>query len=152
MTDHKPERHTIREAKTRLLEGRPIRSDGKLTVKSLAEEASVKRWILTHRHQDLQAEFRDRVATHGTDPEPVRALKNTIEGLTKKSLRPQEQLRQLKASTAMLERHIAVDALETTHFPIGANPMPTRLHPAPAPVQPAEEPRPEPRGRIGPCA
>lgn len=145
MTDHKPERHTIREAKTRLLEGRPIRSDGKLTVKSLAEEASVKRWVLTHRHQDLQAEFRDRVATHGTDPEPVRALKNTIEGLTEKNRRLQEQLRQLKATTAMLERRIAVDALETTRFPADAHPRPVRLHPVPAPVQPAKEPHPEPR-------
>src|SRR5690625_5844027 len=67
MTDHDPERRAIREAMTRLLEAHPIRSDGKLTVKSLADEAGVKRWILTHRHQDLQAEFRDRVATHGTD-------------------------------------------------------------------------------------
>src|SRR5699024_11572372 len=67
MTDHDPERRAIREAMTRLLEAHPIRSDGKLTVKSLADEAGVKRWILTHRHQDLQAEFRDRVATHGTE-------------------------------------------------------------------------------------
>lgn len=76
MTKHEPERRTIREAMTRLLDGQPVRSDGKLTIKSLAEEAGVKRWILTHRHQDLQAEFRDRIAAHGTDPEPVRALRS----------------------------------------------------------------------------
>ena len=27
----------------------------------------------------LQAEFRDRIAAHGTDPEPVRALKERVE-------------------------------------------------------------------------
>lgn len=146
MTDHKPERRAIRSAMTRLLEGRPIRSDGKLTVKSLAEEASVKRWILTHRHQDLQAEFRDRVATYGADPEPVRALKNTIKGLTEQNRRLQEQLRQAKATTAMLERHIAVDALETTRAPADAHPGPVRLHPVPDPIQLPEAPHPEPRG------
>jgi len=145
MTDHDPERRAIREAMTRLLEAHPIRSDGKLTVKSLADEAGVKRWILTHRHQDLQAEFRDRVATHGTDTEPVRALKNRIEDLTEETRRLREQLRQAKATTAMLERHIAVDALETTCVPADTHPRPVRLRPVPAPLQPAEEPPTEPR-------
>ena len=52
MSDHEPERQAIREAMGRLLDGNPIRSDGKLTIISLADEADVKRWILTHRHQD----------------------------------------------------------------------------------------------------
>ena len=50
-TEH--ERQVIRDAMDRLLAGTPIRSDGKLTVKSLATEADVKRWILTHKHTDL---------------------------------------------------------------------------------------------------
>jgi hypothetical protein len=45
----------------RLLNGRPRHSDGKLTIKALAEEAQLKRWILTHKHIDLQDEFRARV-------------------------------------------------------------------------------------------
>jgi hypothetical protein len=61
-------RRTIRDAMQRLLEGKPIRSDGKLTVKSLATEAGVKRWVLTHRHLDLQKEFRDRCAAQGAIP------------------------------------------------------------------------------------
>ena len=36
MTDHEPERRAIREAMTRLLDGQPVRSDGKLTIKSLS--------------------------------------------------------------------------------------------------------------------
>ena len=41
MTEHGPERRAIREAMTRLLDGQPVRSDGKLTIKSLAEEAGI---------------------------------------------------------------------------------------------------------------
>jgi hypothetical protein len=50
-----------------------VHSDGKLTIKSLAEEAQVKRWVLTHRHTDLQAEFRARI-DHGADRQPPAAL------------------------------------------------------------------------------
>ena len=140
MTEHGPERRAIREAMVRLLEGHPVRSDGKLTIKSLAEEAGVKRWVLTHRHQDLQVEFRDRVAAHGTDPEPVRVLKQRIETLTEENGRLRKQLRQAKATIAMLERHIAVEALEaarsSTTSP-GAGPP--RLRPVPEQTDPPTE-------------
>jgi len=130
MTEHGPERRAIREAMTRLLDGQPVRSDGKLTIKSLADEAGVKRWILTHRHQDLQSEFRDRIAAHGNDPEPVRALKGRIESLADENRRLREQLREAKATISMLERHIAVNALEGTRAtpPAGPDPPP-RLRP-----------------------
>ncbi len=98
---------------TRLLDGKPIRSDGKLTIKSLAAEADVKRWALTHKHQDLQGEFRDRVAQNGTDPVPVRLLKQQIEKLTHKNQDLRTELREAKAACSMLERLIAVEALET---------------------------------------
>lgn len=55
-------RRAIREAMDRLIDGKPLYSDGKLTVKALAEEARIKRWLLTHRHTDLQDEFRARIA------------------------------------------------------------------------------------------
>ena len=41
MDDDDHDRRVIREAMTRLIEGEPIRSDGKLTIKSLAVEADV---------------------------------------------------------------------------------------------------------------
>ena len=81
MSDHATERAAIRDAMTRLLDGAPIRSDGKLTIKSLADEACVKRWLLTHRHTDLQAEFRARIDSHGRDPEPVQRLKQELQHL-----------------------------------------------------------------------
>ena len=145
MTEHGPERRAIREAMTRLLDGQPVRSDGKLTIKSLAEEAGVKRWILTHRHQDLQAEFRDRIATHGNDPEPVRALKERVEILTGENRHLREQLRETRSTITMLERHIAVEALESSRMPDDPTPA-TTLRPVPEPVQLAEEPPSDPKG------
>ena len=140
MTDHGPERRAIREAMTKLLGGQPVRSDGKLTIKSLAEEAGVKRWILTHRHQDLQIEFRDRIAAHGTDPEPVRALKERVETLTEENRRLREQLRETRSTIAMLERHIAVEALETARSSTtSSEARPPRLRPVPKQTDPPTE-------------
>jgi hypothetical protein len=51
------ERGQIHAAMDRLLAGTPLRSDGALTVVSLAAEADVKRHVLTHRHTDLKDEF-----------------------------------------------------------------------------------------------
>lgn len=130
MTGHEPERQAIREAMARLLDGQPIRSDGKLTIKSLADEADVKRWVLTHRQQDLQDEFRARVAVHGTDPEPVRLLKARVQELQQENQRLRAELREAKATTSMLERLIAVEALEAQTPPRpGAPTGPTNLRP-----------------------
>lgn len=130
MTDQEHERQGIRDAMTRLLDGAPVRSDGKLTITSLAVEADVKRWILTHRHQDLQDEFRSRVAAHGRDPEPVRVLKARVEELKQENTRLRAELREAKATCSMLERLVAVEALEaqTTPRP-GAPPGEPHLRP-----------------------
>ncbi len=72
--DSEEVRRSIRDAMQRLLEGKPICSDGKLTVKSLATEAGVKRWVLTHLHLDLQKEFKDKCASNGTIPDGYRKL------------------------------------------------------------------------------
>ncbi|MEV6825562.1 hypothetical protein [Amycolatopsis sp. NPDC051102] len=62
------ERDSIRDAMQRLLEGKPLRSDGALTVVSLATEAGVKRHVLTHRHTDLKDEFYAKVRAQGHIP------------------------------------------------------------------------------------
>jgi len=128
VTDTDTERQAIREAMGRLLQGQPIRSDGGLTIKSLADEAAVKRWILTHRHQDLQDEFRARVAQHGSDPEPVRLLKARVQDLQQENQQLRAKLREAEATTSMFERLVAVEALEahTTPRP-GAPPGPAAL-------------------------
>ena len=62
------ERDQIHAAMDRLLAGTPLRSDGALTVVSLAVEANVKRHVLTHRHTDLKDEFYARVRARGHVP------------------------------------------------------------------------------------
>lgn len=105
------ERQTIRDAMERLIRSEPIRSDGKLTVKSLAEEAGVKRWLLTHRHTDLQDEFRARIEAAGTEPAPMRQLREQIGQLQDENKQLRIQLRAAREDIALLERHIATEAL-----------------------------------------
>jgi len=132
VTGSEQERQAIREAMTRLLDGAPARSDGKLTIKSLAHEAGLKRWVLTNKHQDLQEEFRSRVTKHGSDPEPVRLLKVRLEQLTQENRRLRTELREAKTICSLLERHIAVEALEAQTTPrSGAPPETLRLRPVP---------------------
>jgi chromosome segregation ATPase len=60
MTSRDVERTAIRAAIDRLLTGSATHSTGALTVLQLAEEAGVKRWVLTHKHPDLKEEFERR--------------------------------------------------------------------------------------------
>ncbi|MDP7739647.1 MULTISPECIES: hypothetical protein [Mycobacterium] len=79
------QRQQIRDAMDRLIAGTAVHSDGKLTIKSLAEEAPVKRWVLTHRHTDLQDEFRARIAdTTGNQPPAPRKLHDAHAEATEK--------------------------------------------------------------------
>ncbi len=70
-----------------------------LTVKSLAEEAQVKRWVLTHRHTDLQDEFRARIAdTTGNHPPALRKLHDAHADATEKIQELRAELAGLKAT------------------------------------------------------
>ena len=112
MTSDDTQRRTIRDAMDRLLAGTPIRSDGKLTIKSLADEAGVKRWLLTHRHTDLQDEFRDKVRTHGSTPEAIRSLVARNEELQRQLKQTRADLRQARADNNHYTRVIQVLTLE----------------------------------------
>ena len=101
MTDSDRERRTIRDAMDRLLAGEPIRSNGRLTVSALADEAGVKRWRLTHKHPDLQDEFRARVRAQGSTPEALRDLQEKNAQLREQHERDREALKQ---ATADLKR------------------------------------------------
>ena len=56
-----PLRKKILAAMERLLEGKPLRSTGRLSISQLAVEAGVGRWHLTHQHLDLKELFQARV-------------------------------------------------------------------------------------------
>lgn len=107
------ERERIRDAMQRLLGGDPIHSDGKLTITSLATEAQVKRWLLTHRHTDLQDEFRARVARQGTTTPEVAALTTERDALKARANELASQLRLERATINRLERVINVLTLQS---------------------------------------
>ena len=119
-TDDK-ERRLIRDAMNRLLIGTPIRSDGKLTVKSLAAEAGVKRWLLTHRHLDLQDEFRDKIQTHGSTPDAMRALAADKDRLTQQLKQARTDLKQARQENNHYTRVIQVLTMELEHRDAAAN-------------------------------
>ena len=129
MTSDDTQRRTIRDAMDRLLAGTPIRSDGKLTVKSLADEAGVKRWLLTHRHTDLRDEFRDKIRTHGSTPEAMRTLAARNEELQQQLKQARADLRQARAENNHYIRVIQVLILELNEAHAAAAGATTTLTP-----------------------
>ena len=110
------ERRLIRDAMTRLLDGDPIRSDGELTVKSLATEAGLKRWYLTHIHTDLRDEFYDRVRDHRTTPAAMTTLHEEIAALKETHKRARAALRDAVAQKEIHARVKQVLALENAEL------------------------------------
>jgi septal ring factor EnvC (AmiA/AmiB activator) len=78
----------------------------------LAEEARVKRWVLTHRHTDLQEEFRARLASANTEPPILQALRDQMADAQKRVKKLTADVTALQATIHQLERIIAVLALE----------------------------------------
>jgi phage-related minor tail protein len=78
------ERAEIETAMERLLDGIPLRSDGKLTIVSLATEAGVKRHVLTHKHTDLKDLFNARVKAQHSVPASETALREQNDELRRK--------------------------------------------------------------------
>ena len=107
-------RLVIRDAMDRLLKSKPIRSDGKLTIKSLAEEAGVKRWILTHKHPDLQAEFRDKVSLGIQLPSDAQSVIVENEALKIRVAEQNKLISDLTQENHEMARVIQVQSLENT--------------------------------------
>lgn len=110
--DRTAERAGIRAAMDRLLAGTPLRSDGALTVLSLAAEADVKRHVLTHRHTDLKDEFYARVRAQGQVPDSERKLRQQLEKTKERLVEVLEENKQLKAEAEAFARIINVLELE----------------------------------------
>jgi len=72
----------LRAAADRLLGGTPLRSDGRLTILSLAQEAGVKRWLLTHKYpHQLKAKYQAEFKAAQHKSAPVQAADREIERL-----------------------------------------------------------------------
>ncbi|MDK9497039.1 hypothetical protein QEZ40_001687 [Streptomyces katrae] len=105
------ERDVIRAAMDRLLAGTPLRSDGALTILSLAAEAEVKRHVLTHRHTDLKDEFYARVRAQGHVPASERKLRDELEETKERLAEVLAENTRLQSEVDMFAR--VVNVLET---------------------------------------
>ncbi|SIJ05608.1 Uncharacterised protein [Mycobacteroides abscessus subsp. bolletii] len=106
------ERDAIRAAIDRLLAGTPLRSDGALTVVSLAAEANVKRHLLTHRHTDLKDEFYARVRAQGRTPASELAIRQQVAELQTKLDKARAELKELCAANETYARIVNVLTVE----------------------------------------
>jgi hypothetical protein len=70
-TEDAEEVRAVTDAMVRLLIGTPLRSDGRLTIVSLAAEAGLRRNKLTHKHTGLKDLFYALVKARGSSPEPA---------------------------------------------------------------------------------
>lgn len=107
-------RRIVRDAMDRLLQGTPFQSDGKLTVKSLAAEAGVKRWVLTHQHPDLQNEFRQRIKNQDKTPDVMQSAIEKTNNLSKRIKELSSLVADLTEENHNLVRVINVLTLENT--------------------------------------
>ena len=102
------ERLVIRDAMKRLLDGDPIRSDGKLTIKALAVEAGLNRSRLTHKHTDLKDEFYERVRAQNATPAAMRELYGRIASIEREHTENREELQKALEEKEMLARALVV--------------------------------------------
>ena len=93
----------ITDAMVRLLVGVPLRSDGQLTVKSLAEEAGLKRNKLTHKYTGLKDLFYALVRAQDHRPKNLDALHQRHDALRKRT----ESLRQERDALATQVQQLA---------------------------------------------
>ena len=128
------ERPQIEAAMDRLLAGTPLRSDGKLTIVSLAAEADVRRYVLTHKHTDLKDRFYARVRAQDSVPASETALREQIANLRRKLDDMRGERDEYKQAAQSLARALNVLTIENDTIPGQASlrqqPWPAR--PAPA--------------------
>jgi chromosome segregation ATPase len=129
------ERAGIQAAMGRLLDGTPLRSDGKLTIVSLAAEAGVKRHVLTHKHTDLKDLFYARVKAQQSVPASEIALREQNDELRRKLDGMRAERDEYKQAADALARALNVltaenDKLRRQISRISSPAMPARLTPA----------------------
>lgn len=85
----------LRAAADRLLAGTPLHSDGKLTILSLAQEAGVKRWLLTHKYpHQLKDKYAAEFKAAENKPVPVRDAERELEEVREQLRTSREEKRQ----------------------------------------------------------
>jgi hypothetical protein len=105
----------LRAAADRLIAGAPLRSTGKLTIRDLAAEAGIKRWILTHKHPRLMRSYQAEFSHLGKVSEPVRAARDEagrLQGDLVKVRTDNKRLRLLVDTYAALIRELTDELIE----------------------------------------
>ena len=115
------ERAEIKAAMDRLLDGIPLRSDGKLTVVSLAAEAGVKRHALTHKHTDLKDRFYARIKAQQSVPASEIALREQNANLRRKLDEMRAERDEYKQAADSLARTLNVLTIENDELRRKAN-------------------------------
>lgn len=94
---HQDERARILTAMDRLLAGKPVISDGSLTLVALAAEAEVHRMVLLRRHVDLKNEFYQRVRAETSQiPESEKRLRESVTTLKETVARQKAEIDELR--------------------------------------------------------
>ncbi|MGW5317878.1 hypothetical protein [Nocardia thailandica] len=130
MPDPDIERAAISAAMTRLLDGAPQRSTGALSILQLANEAGVKRWVLTHKHTDLAAEFRRRARHADGIPPAFSGMQTRLRDLERANATLREQNSQLRTQVDTYAR--VIHELHATARPRGDVQRPVPIRPVAA--------------------
>jgi hypothetical protein len=115
-TGDRAEIQAITEAMVRLLAGVPLRSDGMLTIKSLAEEAGLRRNKLTHKHTGLKDLFYALVRSQDHRPKITDGLQADNDRLRQKLAGLHTEHTRLKDQTATFARVIHVLEVENAQL------------------------------------
>lgn len=120
------EQQLIRDATQRLLAGTPQRSNGNLTIATLAAEAGILRQRIYEHHADLVAEFKAKAHNSGPSTTDVQALQQQLADA-------RTRIQTLEATEALLKTKITTlcaVVTELTHGTTANNvlAMPSRRH------------------------
>jgi hypothetical protein len=115
-TEDAAEARAITEAMVRLLVGVPLHSDGELTIKSLAEEAGLRRNKLTHKHTGLKDLFYALVRSQDHRPKIADQLQTDNDRVRQKLTDLRAEHAQLKEQLAQFARVIHVLEVENTQL------------------------------------
>ncbi|MFF4888125.1 hypothetical protein ACWD6Q_33605 [Streptomyces nigra] len=111
----------ITEAMIRLRVGTPLRSGGQLAIKSVAQEAGLKRNKLTHKHTGLKDLFYALVRMQDVRPKMVDGLKRTNDELQQKITRLHAERDRLRTDVQQLVRVVHVLEVENQQLREAAN-------------------------------
>jgi len=118
--DADQERREICAAMDRLLTGRPLHTPGALTIVGLAQEANVKRHVLTHRHTDLKDEFNAQVRAQHHVPPQLAAAHDRNDLLQRRLDAALEDNRRLSDQVHALARQLNLAVSEAEEHPSGS--------------------------------